>query len=26
MGLARTPRCLVCPIYDICEWEGKLQN
>lgn len=22
--LARKPRCLVCPIYDICEWEGKL--
>ena len=24
--LARKPRCLVCPIYDVCEWEGKLQN
>ena len=22
--LARKPRCLVCPIYDVCEWEGKL--
>lgn len=22
--LARTPRCPVCPIYTICEWEGKL--
>lgn len=21
--LARKPRCSVCPIYDICEWEGK---
>lgn len=21
--LARKPRCLVCPIYDVCEWEGK---
>ena len=24
--LARRPRCLVCPIYDVCEWEGKLQK
>ena len=24
--LARKPRCLVCPIYDVCEWEGKLQK
>lgn len=24
--LARKPRCSVCPIYDVCEWEGKLQN
>ncbi len=24
--LARKPRCLVCPIYDLCEWEGKLQK
>jgi len=24
--LARKPRCLVCPIYDVCEWEGKLQR
>jgi endonuclease III len=24
--LARKPRCLVCPIYDVCEWEGKLRN
>jgi endonuclease III len=22
--LARKPRCLVCPIYDVCDWEGKL--
>jgi endonuclease-3 len=22
--LARKPRCLVCPIYDVCEWEEKL--
>jgi endonuclease-3 len=22
--LARKPRCLVCPIYDVCAWEGKL--
>ncbi|MGZ8404839.1 MAG: endonuclease III [Nitrospira sp.] len=22
--LARKPRCLVCPIYDVCVWEGKL--
>ena len=22
--LARKPRCLVCLIYDVCEWEGKL--
>ena len=22
--LARKPRCLVCQIYDVCEWEGKL--
>ncbi len=22
--LARKPRCLICPIYDVCEWEGKL--
>ncbi|MBH0203274.1 MAG: endonuclease III [Nitrospira sp.] len=21
--LARKPRCSVCPIYDVCEWEGK---
>ncbi|MDF0668851.1 MAG: endonuclease III [Nitrospira sp.] len=24
--LARKPRCCVCPIYDLCEWEGKLQK
>ncbi|MDF0674912.1 MAG: endonuclease III [Nitrospira sp.] len=24
--LARKPRCCVCPIYDVCEWEGKLQK
>lgn len=24
--LARKPRCLVCPIYDVCKWEGKLQK
>lgn len=24
--LARKPRCLVCPIYDMCEWEGKLRK
>jgi len=24
--LARKPRCLVCPVYDLCEWEGKLQK
>ncbi|HWG97317.1 MAG TPA: endonuclease III [Nitrospira sp.] len=24
--LARKPRCRVCPIYDVCEWEGKLQK
>ncbi len=24
--LARKPRCLVCPIYTACEWEGKLQK
>lgn len=24
--LARKPRCLVCQIYDVCEWEGKLQK
>lgn len=24
--LARKPRCLVCPIYDVCEWEGKIRN
>ncbi len=22
--LARKPRCVVCPIYEVCEWEGKL--
>ena len=22
--LARNPRCLTCPIYDVCPWEGKL--
>jgi endonuclease-3 len=22
--LARKPRCAACPIYDVCEWEGKL--
>ncbi len=22
--LARKPRCAVCPIVDVCEWEGKL--
>jgi endonuclease-3 len=22
--LARKPRCLVCPIYAVCAWEGKL--
>lgn len=22
--LARKPRCLVCQIYEVCEWEGKL--
>ena len=22
--LARKPRCLACPIYDVCPWEGKL--
>ncbi len=22
--LARKPRCCACPIYDVCEWEGKL--
>jgi len=22
--LARKPRCAVCPIFDVCEWEGKL--
>ncbi|NGZ08246.1 MAG: endonuclease III [Nitrospira sp. LK70] len=22
--LARKPRCCGCPIYDLCEWEGKL--
>lgn len=21
--LARKPRCAICPIHDICEWEGK---
>lgn len=21
--LARKPRCSICPIYDVCEWEGK---
>ena len=26
MCLARKPRCLVCPIYDVCEWEGKLRK
>ncbi len=24
--LARKPRCLVCPIYEVCEWEGKIQK
>jgi endonuclease-3 len=24
--LARKPRCLGCPIYDVCEWRGKLQK
>lgn len=24
--LARKPRCHVCPVYDVCEWEGKLQK
>lgn len=24
--LARKPRCGVCPIYDVCEWEGKLRK
>lgn len=24
--LARKPRCLVCQIYDVCEWEGKLKK
>lgn len=24
--LARRPRCLVCTIYDVCEWEGKLHK
>ncbi|HWF62416.1 MAG TPA: endonuclease III [Nitrospira sp.] len=24
--LARKPRCLGCPIYDVCVWEGKLQS
>lgn len=22
--LARKPRCSACPIYNVCEWEGKL--
>lgn len=22
--LARTPRCAACPVYDQCEWKGKL--
>lgn len=22
--LARQPRCLACPIYHVCDWEGKL--
>lgn len=22
--VARKPRCLVCRIYDVCDWEGKL--
>lgn len=22
--LARKPRCGACPLYDVCEWEGKL--
>ncbi|MDH4301500.1 MAG: endonuclease III, partial [Nitrospira sp.] len=21
--LARKPRCAICPIHDMCEWEGK---
>lgn len=24
--LARRPRCLVCTIYDVCGWEGKLHK
>jgi endonuclease-3 len=24
--LARKPRCGVCPIFAVCEWEGKLQK
>lgn len=24
--LARKPRCLVCPIYDLCGWEGKIRK
>ncbi len=24
--LARKPRCFACPIYDVCEWEGKLSR
>lgn len=26
MCLARKPRCLLCPIYDLCEWEGKVSS
>jgi endonuclease III len=24
--LARKPRCSLCPIYDVCEWEGKVST
>lgn len=24
--LARKPRCLTCPMYDVCLWEGKLSK